>query len=157
MSQYESLLKRGEIVKVNPDPEAATTMLRAAKRHLRGAVKLMSKAGDEEEMPEDAYEKAYSAGRTAIHALMTFEGYEIGKDVRDRHVATLNFGRLALGREGEKYVNAVRGMRVRRHDIEYGTQEVEIPPRVAQRRIKSVRELLSVVQERISGQIPLEL
>lgn len=157
MSQYESLLKREEIVKVDPDAEAAATKLRAAKRHLCAARKLMSKAGGEEEMPEKAFEDAYSAGRTAIHALMTLEGYEVNKDVRDKHVVTLNFGRLALGREGEKWVNAVRGMRLKRHDIEYGTQEVEVAPKVAKKRIQSVRELLDFVEERITGQISMEL
>ncbi len=157
MSQYERLLERGEIVKVNPDPEAAATMLRAAKKRLRAALKLMSKAGGEEEMPEDAYEKAYSAGRIAIHALMTVEGYQIAEDVRDKHVVTLNFGRLALGREGEKYVNAVRSMRIKRHNIEYGTEEVDVSPRVAEGRIESVRALIDLVEERITGQAPMQI
>lgn len=157
MSQYEFLLKRRQIVKVDPDPKVAITKLRAAKRHLRAAQKLMSKAGGEEEMPEKAFEDAYSAGRTAIDALMTLEGYEVHPEARDKHVVILSFGRLVLGREGEKWVNAVRGMRQKRHDIEYGLREIEVLPTVASKRIKSVQELVDFVEERITGQISMEL
>lgn len=157
MSEYESLLKEGQIVKVDPDPEAAAIMLRGAKRQHRAALKLISSVGDEGEMPEDAYAKAYSAGRTAIHALMTVEGYQINKDIGEKHVVTLNYGRLALGSEGEKWVNAVRNMRITRHNIEYGTREVAVPPRLAKARIRSVQELIDLVEERITGQSSMEL
>lgn len=111
----DELARRGRIVVIDADPEAARERLTIARRHLRTAALAMD-AGD----PDAALAVLYDAARKAVTAHMLASGYRVRSGRPGAHEAVALYASAALGRgpHGDD-VRALNRMRRDRNRSEY--------------------------------------
>ncbi len=138
------MLKKREILRVEPDPKTAKKLLAVS----TGGIKA---AEDNLKMNHNdvALQLAYTSMLNAGRALMAAKGYRGSSETH--HKIVVNFCSVVLPADSMSLVSAFNRFRVRRHDIVYG--EIEggsVGESEAHSAIAKARDFLELIKSKIS-------
>lgn len=133
--QIDDLVKRRQLQRVTPSPEAARLLITEAKRHLRSAAAI---ADDD---PQGAYALTYDGVRKAMAAVLEAQGLRAtaaGGHIVLHDAATAQFD-PPLGHLFKPFGR----MRVRRHQVEYAsTENPQVSPEEVRRDLVKAHSLI---------------